>query len=446
MLDITGSTKHLAVIGSPISHTLSPQIHNTIIDDLSLDFIYTPFNVEKDKLKEAVGAFKTLNFVGFNVTIPHKSEIIKYLDEVDAYALSVNAVNTVRNRGGVLYGYNTDGLGFVKSLEREGVILQGKKVMILGAGGSAKGIAVALAWNGVKKIYINNRTKEKAAELVNIVNSKVPNVASFEEVSGDIDILINTTPVGMYPNVDDCPIEDFSFLNKGATVADIVYNPRETLLLRRAREAGFKTVPGIGMLIYQAVLAFEIFADTKVSDETVEKIFKRLLVDKSLVLTGFMGTGKSVVGNEIAKRVAAEYIDVDTLIEKNTQKTIPQIFEEAGEAGFREIEAKTIESLKDKKGAVIALGGGAVKNPKNINILRENGYVVRLNAHISKILKNIKKSPDTRPLLKGKTKEEIEKMIEEREPYYKNCDLEIDTTNLSVKDTATEILSKITLL
>ncbi len=260
---ITGKTKVCAIIGDPVAHSLSPLIQNAAFRAGSLDYVYVAFRVKKEELREAVGGFKALNIAGFGVTIPHKVAIIPYLDALDPLAKAIGSVNTVVNNNGILTGYNTDAPGFLEPLTTRGIELEGKNVVMLGAGGAARAVSFILV-NGGANLTVINRTLPRAEELVEgIKNSLKKDVLassmSYENLkraTGQADILINTTSVGMFPNVDGTPVPA-ELLHERHIVYDIIYNPAETRLLREAKEKGAKTLNGAEMLAWQGALAFE---------------------------------------------------------------------------------------------------------------------------------------------------------------------------------------------
>lgn len=438
-MNITGKTVQLGVIGCPVEHSVSPQLHNVMIERTGLDYVYSAYKVKPGEVGNALKGMKALNIRGFNVTIPHKITAYDLCDEVDLFAKKMGACNTLVNKNGVIKGYNTDGEGFVRSLAHEGVSAAGKSVIILGAGGAAQGVSMALAQEGAEKIGIINRTREKAQKLADRINKYYPNVAYVALEAEDCDILVNATSVGM--NSDEMPAEvDFAKMKPDGCVCDVVYCPRETIFLKKASEAGLKTVGGIGMLINQAVAAFELFTDTKTDADTVEYLYKMTRLDKSIVLTGFMGTGKTSVGKRLCALTGAEFVDTDEIIEKETGMKIKEIFEKYGEEYFRDLEETVIMRLKDKKGAVISLGGGAVLRRKSIDALREKHVVFCLEADIDRVFENIGANTLSRPLLSGKTKEEAKALLESRKEAYDNCDWKISTTNLPKNAAADKIL------
>lgn len=264
-MEISGKTKVCGVIGDPIEHTLSPLIHNTAFKHLKLNFVYVAFRVKKEELEEAVHGVRSLNIHGLNVTMPHKSAIIKYLDEIEPTARAVGSVNTVLNADGKLIGFNTDGVGALNALKKNQIELNGKKLLVLGAGGAAKAIAFHLAPE-VEELRILNRTGEKARQLASFLQEKfnkkiLGNTLSpslLKEWLKDADILINATSAGMHPNSDQTLVKR-GWLNPKLAVMDIVYNPIETRLIKDAKAVGAKVVYGTEMLVYQGAASFEIW-------------------------------------------------------------------------------------------------------------------------------------------------------------------------------------------
>jgi len=265
---IKGSTRVCALFGFPVEHSFSPGMQNTAFFHLGLDFVYVPFLVFPENVRQAVQAIRALNLAGVNVTVPHKEKIIPFLDEIAPGAELTGAVNTIVNKKGRLTGYNTDGDGFLRSLEEEaGFTVQGKSFLMLGAGGAARAIAMALARGGAGEIFIANRTIQKAADLANEVNMRLQANArgvlwtekDLRDVLPGIDAVIHCTPVGMHPHGDDCPAFPFAYLQSGQLVCDLVYNPPMTKFLERAQEAGARICDGLGMLLHQGALAFELW-------------------------------------------------------------------------------------------------------------------------------------------------------------------------------------------
>lgn len=269
---ITAKTSITGLVGNPIEHSLSPIFQNRLCEIFNIDSIYLPFNVAQGDLEKIIKAFKALNIKGFNVTIPYKTDILNFLNEVSDEALLMESVNTVRINKGKLYGFNTDGLGFIRALQSQNVKVKDKNSVILGAGGAARAAAIKLAQHGCKRIVILNRTEDKAKNLADMVNRKIADIAVSDELSeesikkyaADCDIVVNTTPVGMSPNEDNCPVssEDI-FINK-PVIFDMVYNPIKTKFLNIAETNLCKIINGMGMLIYQGISSFEIWHEVNV--------------------------------------------------------------------------------------------------------------------------------------------------------------------------------------
>ncbi|MGI6188634.1 MAG: shikimate dehydrogenase [Clostridiales bacterium] len=262
-MNISPRTKMIGLIGHPVEHSLSPKLHNALYKKYGLDYLYVAFDILPGDVGSAAAALKTLSFVGFNVTIPHKQSIIPYLDDLDYEARAIGSVNTVKIHEGRLFGYNTDGMGFVDSLKRRGIGLKGKNVLLLGAGGSARAICVYLLKEKIDSLYILNRTRQKAVELIQDLASFFPNSCLHHIEKNDLnglrpDLIINATPLGMWPDVQSIPLTNYAF-SPGTVVVDIIYNPTETLLLKKAGEAGCVTINGLDMLVGQAIKAIEIW-------------------------------------------------------------------------------------------------------------------------------------------------------------------------------------------
>lgn len=266
---ITARTNVLCVIGHPIEHSMSPIMHNAALKDLFLDYVYVAFNIPPNDLKKAVLGFKMFSIKGINVTIPHKEIIIPYLDEIDPLAEKIGAVNTIKNEGKYLIGKNTDASGAKKALLDAGCEITGKKALILGAGGAAKAVSFAIS-EDLDALYIANRTEKRAIKLAKDLTNKTTIKAVGKNMSkntlknlvNDVDILINTTPLGMNPDIEGSPISE-EILHKNLFVFDIVYNPIETRLLKEASKIGCKTLGGLDMFVNQGALAFEWWTGKK---------------------------------------------------------------------------------------------------------------------------------------------------------------------------------------
>jgi shikimate dehydrogenase len=276
--------KLYGIIGCPVSHSLSPYMHNAAFNRLGIDAVYLPFEVEKKNLKNTIAALRKSNITGFNVTIPFKSECIKYLDNIDAAARNIGAVNTVVSKNKKLIGYNTDCEGFIKSLKADLKFNpRGKKTLILGAGGAARAVVFALAKEGSSAIYIydiiNKKAEILARDIKNIFakkNVKPCAKNKIGEIIRGCNLIVNCTPLGMKKQ-DPMPL-DLNLLHKGLLLYDIVYTPLETKLIKAARKKGIRAIGGIGMLLYQGVLAFELWTNKKAPVSLMKKeLLKKLL-------------------------------------------------------------------------------------------------------------------------------------------------------------------------
>ena len=277
-MEINSNTTTICLLGHPIKHSFSPTIHNYLFEKYFKNSVYVCFDVKEENLGDSVLGIKALDIKGCNVTIPHKVNITKYLDFIDENAKLIGAVNTIKNDGGILKGYNTDGRGFAKSILDKGYEIKDKKIMLIGAGGACRSIAIELAYLGCKSIEIRNRSLEKAIEIVNSINENFKTKANCSKDTiqksclEDIDILINTTPLGMENNL--CPIDTEIVVNKNMLVCDIVYKPNETVFLQWAKKNNLKVIYGIDMLINQALEAFNIWTGISTCSDDFKHIKK----------------------------------------------------------------------------------------------------------------------------------------------------------------------------
>lgn len=278
MIEINGHTKQIGIIGYPVEHTFSPAMHNFISDTIHKNYVYCAWSVKPEDLGDAIRGMRALNISGINVTAPHKIEVMKYLDFVDDTAKELGSVNTVVKRGDKLYGYNTDADGFCMSLQKAGIKIRDSKILILGAGGVARPTIIRLIDNGAAEITVLNRTEKKARCLASDIkatkNFDIKTVFS----SSCFDIVINTTSAGMEPQENILPIDnidavqDLSFINNKTAVVDMIYNPSKTLFLREAEKRGAKILNGLGMLIYQGIIAYELFTGENLPEDMGESI------------------------------------------------------------------------------------------------------------------------------------------------------------------------------
>lgn len=265
---IKGTTTLLGLLGYPVKHSKSPQMHNTAFEVLGLDHVYMAFEVKEGFIKEGLDALKTLNAVGANITMPLKTEVLEYLDDISEDAMIIGSVNTIKIEDGKIKGYNTDGRGFVKALQERGIDFKGKKIVIAGAGGAARAVATQLAFDGAGEIVMINRTLKTAREIIDNISKHITSCkARALEMDRDIlideihdaAVLVNCTSLGMEATIDQAIISSPEELHKDLFVADIIYDPEKTKLLKMAEEAGCNYMNGLGMIIWQGAIAFKIW-------------------------------------------------------------------------------------------------------------------------------------------------------------------------------------------
>ncbi|MDA3846612.1 MAG: shikimate dehydrogenase [Vallitaleaceae bacterium] len=279
MTNIDGNTHIFGVVGNPVNHSFSPYIHNLLAAKLNINMAYIPLAVKKTNVDHLIDSLKTLNIYGCNVTVPYKVDVIKQLDVVDKKAILIGAVNTIKIVDQVAYGYNTDLDGIKKALEKQKVNLEGKTVLIIGAGGAAKAVAVMCGDANVKKLIIMNRTRKKAKELCETIKKSYEidcEDASYEDthIFGECQVAFQTTSIGMHPNLLSSPIKEPKYLSKLDFAMDIIYNPRETRFMKDMQEMGIKTINGLSMLYNQAISAFEIWQDITIDYEISELVYR----------------------------------------------------------------------------------------------------------------------------------------------------------------------------
>ena len=396
-------------IGEKLGHSFSKIIHNELAD-----YDYTLCEIAKSDLADFM---LKADFKAINVTIPYKESVIPYLYEIDDVARKIGAVNTVVNKNCKLYGYNTDFLGMSSLINRENISLCGKKVLILGSGGTSKTACAVAESMKASEIYVVSRKKSET----NITYEEA------YEKHFDAQIIINTTSCGMYPNTDKTAL-DINCFEMCKAVIDAVYNPLNSLLVTNAKKQGIKAVGGLYMLISQAAFAVERFLDCKINIAAVDSIYKKLiLMKKNLVLVGMPSCGKTTIGKSIAEKLHKEFIDTDEEIVKKSGISIPEIFENYGETHFRKIESEVIKEVSLKQNCVIATGGGAILNSKNIDFLKGNGTVLFIDRSLENLC-----CTDDRPL--SNNIESLKKRFEERYDLYNasadikiNADFDIET-------------------
>jgi len=382
------------LIGEKLGHSFSKDIHAQLGNDA-----YELMPMAREELDVFMRA---RDFCGINVTVPYKKAVIPYLDEISPEAAHVGAVNTIVHKNGKLYGYNTDLHGFESLCKAAGIDMAGKNVAIFGSGGTCLTCSEAVRRAGAKSVsVISRRGGDNYTNL---------------EKHADAEIVINTTPVGMFPNIFAVPASLDAF-PKLAGVADVVYNPLETELVRQARERGVPAANGLRMLVSQAVFSDALFFDKEADEAVCEKIYRKIVSERrSIALTGMSGSGKTTLGAETAKLLGRAFIDVDAYIAAHAGMPVPEIFKAYGEPHFRVLEKEAVKELSGKNGIVLATGGGTVMDEENYNALRKNCLIVLLKRDVDKLeISDRPMTPDRAALAA---------LYEERRPLYEaRCDV-----------------------
>lgn len=410
------------LLGRRLGHSWSVPIHQALgCED------YRLIELEPEELgnflrREDIG--------GLNVTIPYKRDVMAFCDVIDEGAKAIGSVNTLVRRGGKLYGYNTDIDGFLYMLRRARISLMGKKVVVLGSGGASLTAQAAAKREGAREVVVVSRTGPD-------------NYENLPQRHGDAEVLVNTTPVGMWPRLEEAPV-DLRLLPAVTDVVDVIYNPGRTNLLLQASgwnrnefyyddlglwdERYFRCAGGLSMLAAQAKRAEELFFDRTIPDGDTEKIVAWLWQDRTnIVLVGMPGCGKTTVGRELARLSGKPLADLDEEIVRRAGKSIPDIFREEGEAAFRELEAQVLADVCARSGQVIATGGGAVLRAENRAAMRRTGWVYFL-------CRNLEELPtDGRPLSQ---KGSLEEMYRVRKPLYSAAADTVIDNSVALEETA----------
>ena len=394
------------LLGEKLGHSFSPQIHGALAD-----YDYQLYPTPPEAVEEL---FRQRSFKGLNVTIPYKQTVIPLCDKIDPSAAAIGAVNTVVNRGGQLIGFNTDIDGLLYMAHRAGVDMNGKKVLILGSGGTSRTARAAAAAMGAEEIVVISRNGEN----------------NYHNLSrhSDARVIINTTPVGMYPNCGNSPVSLDLFPNLSG-VLDVVYNPLRTALLQEARKRGIPCSCGLPMLVAQAKRACELFTDTSIPDSRTEEILSALTAQlQNIVLVGMPGCGKTTIGKALADKTGKTFVDLDEQIVIRAGKPIPRIFSEDGEDAFRSLESEIARQHGARTGCIISTGGGIVTRPENYAPLHQNGVIIHL-------LRDLTLLPTAgRPLSQATAPEELWK---KRAPLYSTfSDIVVDNNGTPAETVA----------
>ena len=393
------------VTGRSLPHTMSPDIYVR----LGLNYGVKEFPKEED----FIAWVKAGNYDGFNVTIPYKQTVIPCLDVISKEAEEIGAVNTVVKKDGKLYGYNTDCYGLSKSMIENGIVVKDKVVAVLGSGGTSKCAVHVCKNGGAKEVKVCSRSGDYTYDNL------------YEDKS--VQVIINTTPVGMFPKINDEIVALERLVNVEA-IYDAIYNPLTTSICQKAKSIGLVASNGLSMLVYQGIKAYELYTGTKVSEEVSRSVLNEILAEKkNIVLIGMPGSGKSTYGRHIALALNKEFYDTDVVFKETFGVTPKEVILEKGEPTFRDMESEVVSNLSSKLGVVIATGGGAVLRENNRKLLKANGTVLFIDRDVNILPTN------GRPLSK---EHGVLKLYEEREPIYR------EMADFTIKTDATTIVKE----
>jgi len=410
------SLRRFGLLGRRLPYSFSPEIHRRL-GQFSEAYRYEIFEVEPENLEDFI---LHGDWAGLNVTIPYKQDVMKYCDELSPEAARIGAVNTLVRRNGKILGYNTDYTGFRKTVEDSDASVGGAKCIVLGSGGASRAVVCVLEDLGAGQVVVVSRDGKTGCD--------------YQEMKAkhlDAEILVNATPVGTWPETGVSPVYPGTFY-KLEWAFDLVYNPLRTNFLCQAKKSGIEGVNGLSMLVHQARASAEYFLGCRIDDGACDAIRRELTAEKeNLVLIGMPGCGKSAVGQALAEKTGRRFIDIDQLIVERECRSIPSIFEEGGEALFREIEMAATETLRHVTGAVIACGGGIIAREENYYALAENGRFIFLNREIDALPVEGRPISQSTPLMQ---------LYNQRLPLYRSwCDLEIDNNGKSLEEVTAEI-------
>ena len=399
------------LLGQKLAHSYSPQIHSEFGDYPYVLFEVEPENLEDFLLQE--------NFTGINVTIPYKKAVIPYCTTLSSTAKKLGAVNTiVRLDDGSLHGHNTDYFGFHSMLVKSGLSVRGKKVLVLGSGGASATVTSVL--------------REEGADVVVISRSGVNNYTNLH-LHRDASVIVNTTPVGMYPNTGVSPL-DLSAFPALEGVLDVIYNPARTQLLLDAEERGLVTMNGLWMLVAQAKESAEWFTQRKIPDSAISPIYENLANQmENIVLIGMPGSGKTTIGKLLAQQLNRVFIDLDAAVEECAGISIPEIFTTRGEDAFRELETAVIAKYGKCSSLVISTGGGCVTKSRNYPLLHQNGTIYCIERSLDQL------ATKGRPL---SANHNLAKMLQIRQPMYERFADHFINNNTSPSDAVAQILKE----
>lgn len=415
--DFIDGQKIYGLLGHRLGHSYSPQIHSLLGFAGQRRYTYGLFEAEPEDIGEILSKEE---LCGLNVTIPYKQTVLAFCDEISPEVLRIGAANTLVKRDGKITAYNTDIYGFRYMVYASGIHIGGKKVLVLGSGGASKAVVCALEDLGAREITVISRTG--ANNYQNL------------DLHTDAEIIVNTTPVGMYPSNGDRPLDINLFPNL-CGVLDIVYNPEFTGLLLDAENRGIPHIGGLYMLVAQAKQSYEFFTDKKLPEKVINEIVIALKNEmENIILIGMPGCGKTTIARALSTALGRDIIDTDSEIEKKMKMSISEIFRKHGEARFRELEHEAISEYGRLSGKILSLGGGAILNPENYPLLHQNGTIYFIHRETELL------ATDGRPL--SKSPEALKEMQKIRLPLYQEfADVEISNDS-KLEDAVNQILSR----
>jgi shikimate dehydrogenase len=455
-----------AVIGFPIGHSLSPQIFSFLSQsEHRTEFKYEAIEVKADQLSEFIKVAKS-KFIGLNVTIPHKEKILEEIENQSPEVMALGAANCLHFKADstgriLIFGHNTDVIGFTQSVVENKVNVGGKISLILGGGGAARAVAYSLASLHCDEIIFLSKTLSKIENIISEFKNLFPKVkfTIFDDENiqkKDLALVVNSTPLGMegYPGNPESffnPILSGAF-SKGAVIFDLIYRPEETWLINSAKKQGLRTIGGLDMLIYQAFGTWEIWFEklqnkASLRDSLGIELRRSLGKKNRVFITGFMGVGKSTIAKIVAENLSWTLIDVDKAIEQKTGRKISAIFAEDGENFFRTLESEVVKDACTRDCVIVALGGGALTVSENLKAIGQKGNLIYLSASSETLVKRLGNSSASRPILRhDKTitfSEHVGNLMDVRQAQYKKADFEIDTDKLDDEGVAREVLNLI---
>ncbi|MEG0456649.1 MAG: shikimate kinase [Oscillospiraceae bacterium] len=418
------SQKIYGLVGEKLVHSFSKKIHNLLGNE---NYELYPFSKEQFNL-----FISKKEFSGLNITIPYKKDIIPFCDYFCERAEKIGAVNTVCNKNGKLFGYNTDYDGFKYLITKNKIEIKDKIVVILGTGGTSLTAKCVVNDLGAKEVFRVSRNQNNFNDVISYEN--------LDQIKEKVEVLINTTPIGMYPKTFDVPVDILSDINRFISlraVVDVIYNPLNTKLILKAKERNLQTATGLSMLVAQAFFAHKLFFNETQSniENTIEKIEKIILKEKiNICLIGMPGCGKSAIAEILSQKLNMKFIDCDKEIEKDENCSIPNIFLQKGEEYFRTLEFEKIKKLCLENNLIISTGGGVIKNLKNIENLKLNSIIIFIDRPLENLCFD-----SSRPL--SSTFEDLKTLYNERYSVYNRvCDKKI-TNNTTLGQVANDIIA-----